>query len=147
MKPRILKSIPQHTPRERDGMSEKHTQLVAKLCCLGCGASPFIDPTVVPHHLLRTGEHGMGIKSTDKWCVPLCHACHGPGVPGSLHELADEDAWFSARNIDARAVARALWRNTGDLKAMNRVIDRARQAARSVRHPTEAERESGDKGS
>lgn len=130
MKPRINKHLPEPgRTRPRDGMSQKHLDMIALLQCLGCGFKAFTASTVVPHHLMRTGEHGMGYKSSDKWAVPLCHSCHGPNVSGSLHDRADEDAWFAERNIDARAVARALWANTGDIAAMDRIVFRARQTA------------------
>lgn len=31
---------------------------------------------VEAHHLLRTGEHGMGTKSGDNWAIPLCYNHH-----------------------------------------------------------------------
>lgn len=81
------------------------------------------------HHLLRTGEHGMGLKSSDQWLVPLASEIHD-----ALHRSGDEDAFFADLGIDARSVARALWAARGDLAAMERVAfnsyQRASMAAR-----------------
>jgi hypothetical protein len=120
MKPRIAKSPVQHVRRERDGMSARHLDLVRQLPCI----ITYEKPTV-PHHLLRTGEHGMGRKSSDQWAVPMTAAAHD-----ALHTDGDEGAFFSRHGIDARAVARALWAHTGDLKVMDRIILNARFAAR-----------------
>ena len=120
MKPRIPKNLPQPIRRERAGMSRDHLDLVRQLPCLISGRLPAGHA----HHLLRTGEHGMGRKSSDRWAVPLA-----PDQHDALHRQGDEDAFFARHGIDARAVARELWSNTGNLPAMRRIIDRARQAA------------------
>lgn len=39
--------------------------------CIACGAD---DGTIVPAH--RNEGKGMGIKSLDAFCVPLCLQCH-----------------------------------------------------------------------
>ena len=74
----------------------------------------------------------MNRKSSDQWTVPLCVTHHDPNSRDSIHFKGDEDAFFSASGIDARAVARALWAARGDPEAMLRVIFRARQQARLV---------------
>jgi hypothetical protein len=127
--PRIPRSPVQHVRRERPGMSPRYLDLIRELPCLGCGHVPDLVK-IEAHHLLRSGEHGTGRKSTDQWATPLCFSCHSPLVQDSVHFSGDEDAWFSARGIDARAVARALWaaRDEG-LPALRRIIDRARAGA------------------
>ena len=143
--PRIPKAPAQHIRRERAGMDKQHLDNVRHLLCLGCGSdgSPNSAPGsgiitreiarvisgVHVHHLMRSGERGMSMKSPDKYAVPLCWFCHDPRSPTSVHHSGDEDSWFSARGIDARAVAQALWHERGNPEGMRRVIDRARQAA------------------
>jgi hypothetical protein len=128
MKPRIAKNIPEHNRREREGMSETHLANVRKCDCLGCGRT-YHESVTQAHHLLRTDERGLSRKSSDRWAVPLCFWCHDPNVKDSVHHDGDEDGWFAARGIDARAVAAALWTERGNLEAMRRVIFRARQMA------------------
>lgn len=105
---------------KREGMSPKHARMVAQLPSLVSGAQ---GETIVPHHLLRTGEHGAGRKSSDRWAVPLTHAEHQ-----ALHASGDEDGFFAKYGIDARQVAADLWAARGDEDAMRHVIHRANAA-------------------
>jgi len=68
--------------------SRAYRQYISTLPCLICG-----NPEVQVHHLLRTGEHGMGKKSGDEWCVPLCVRHHD-----ELHRNGDEVV-FMNRNF------------------------------------------------
>ena len=118
-----LDKIPQ-----RSGMSKSHLANVRKCCCLICGS---LD--VDPHHLLRTGEHGIGRRSADKWAVPLCSGLntgHHLGRNGP-HAHGDEDAWFAEHGLDGRAIARMLWMKRGDLEAMQRIAANAAQKVRT----------------
>jgi hypothetical protein len=102
----------------REGNSEAHLALIRQLpCCVG--GSGHIDP----HHL-RCGpaakERGTGQKATDQWVVPLSREAHE-----DAHRVGSraEDGWFRARGIeDVVELARALFRVTGDLDAMRRVL-------------------------
>jgi len=117
---RIRKSLPQRAPKAREGMSASHLAMVRwKPCCV-CGV-----PAHHAHHLLRTGEHGMGKKSSDRWCVPMCNTHHQ-----ALHSHGDEEAFLMSHGIDGRALASALWAARGDQEAMERVVFRFRQEAR-----------------
>lgn len=72
--------------------------------CLSC-RSPY--PSA--HHLQRVGEKGMGLKSTDKWAVPLCHKCHMELHTGGL----PEDVWWALKGVDAKSWATntyAVWK-------------------------------------
>lgn len=123
---RIQKNLPPRYRKLRAGMNPEHLKMVRQLACLGCGhpAGAEFGDHVTAHHLLRTGERGMGMKSPDKWAVPLHFHCHM-----NLHDSGDEEKWFSDRGIDALVVAKALWAERGDLEAMRRVVFRARQEA------------------
>lgn len=118
---RIPRNLPKHVHKKREGMSRTHVADMHALPCLACGALK----SVQAHHLLRTGEHGGSLKSTDRWCVPLCFRCHDPNITGSVHHHGNEDAWFAERGIDGRAIAAALWRVRGDPGAMLRIVARS----------------------
>jgi len=118
--PRIAKNLPAPVKQRRDGMSSKHLAMIRQLPCV---VSDVVGHTEA-HHLLRSGEHGMGRKSSDQWAVPLSAEMHL-----SLHRRGDEDAWFSERGIDGRALARALWAARGDLDRMRAVVFKTRQLA------------------
>lgn len=47
--------------------------------CLICGSTRCVEAA-------HTGPHGIGIKSDDKTCLPLCRICHRTG-PQSYHKL------------------------------------------------------------
>ena len=98
----------------RPGMSEEHLKNIRLLPCINCANTPS-----EVHHLKCTGERGVGMRSTDKWGVPLCHECHINGVEkvGSRKEVR----WFQDRGIDCLVFASALWANGYDLKAMEKV--------------------------
>lgn len=63
---------------------KKHLKRVAELGCYLCGGE------AVPHHLIASGSHGMGIKAPDCEVLPLCHDHHM-----GLHAHGDEKAWFA----------------------------------------------------
>jgi hypothetical protein len=73
----------------------EHLRYVASLPCCGCGLA---DNTQA-HHLLRTGQHGVALKSGDDYTIPLCHYCHS-----DLHRCGDEVGFFDAFNVDFETV-------------------------------------------
>jgi len=92
---------------------KKHLQFVAGLPCCVCGTEP-----VQAHHLLRSGEHGMGRKSGDNWAIPLCFDDHR-----WLHMDGDETAWLSDRGIDGKSLAKALYAANMDTEAaLNAIV-------------------------
>lgn len=101
---------------DREGNSRAHAALIRKLPCCVCPKTP--GETI--HHLKATGLRGAGMKSPDKFGVPMCPECHLQGVEraGSKNELA----WFSKRGIEALELAAALWNATGDLPKMVRIV-------------------------
>ena len=102
---------------KREGMSERHLELIRKLpCCVGGD-----HPGGEAHHLkLGTKERGMGLRSTDKNTVPMCHEHHINGIEraGSKNEFA----WFRDRGVSPLDLAAALWLVTGKLEAMLAVM-------------------------
>lgn len=48
----------------------------------------------------------MGLKSGDKWAVPLCHGCHMDLHTGGT----SEDVWWAMIGVDAKAWAETTYR-------------------------------------
>jgi hypothetical protein len=46
-----------------------YRRFIKRLPCVGCGTTWWIDPA-------HTGSHGLGQKSDDYSCIPLCRKCH-----------------------------------------------------------------------
>lgn len=108
--------------KKRPGMSEKHLVLVRSCPCAACGRMP--AGTV--HHLKSgTGERGAGLRSTDKWGVPLCMMHHEEVERAGTKQ---EVATFSQWSIDPHQLAQGLWAAKGDLKRMMRVVLAHREA-------------------
>ena len=97
-------------------MAKSHLKAVRQLWCVVCGIGGNTDP----HHLrsLAYGR-GMGRKSHDKYCVPLCRPCHE-----DVHMVGskEEPKWFRDEGIEAEELALELWDNTPDAAAMKKVL-------------------------
>ena len=117
--PRIPRSVPTSNREPREGMSANHLAMIRQLPCVVTG-----EPASEAHHILRTGEHGMGRRSSDRWAIPLSTVAHR-----ALHAAGDEEVFLIGHGIDGRAVASALWAARGDIEAMRQVIFNARQRA------------------
>lgn len=122
--PRIPKTLPQigRTKPPRAGMSREHLAWIRRLPCACCGARFMVGNHA--HHLLRTGERGMGLKSPDRYAIPLC-VTHHQGI----HAAGDEEGYLRRWGIDGRALADRLWRVSGDDAQGERAIARARPSA------------------
>jgi hypothetical protein len=117
--PRIPKSglAARKTKPPRKGMSLDHLVFLRRL---ECPVYPGERP-IEAHHLLRADRtRGMGRKAADRYAIPLSQRAHR-----ELHDAGDEEVWLAARGIDGRALAAALWRNSGDLEAGLRIVYRA----------------------
>jgi hypothetical protein len=116
-------------PRARDrreGMSREHVRLVAMLPSCISGLRP-----CDPHHLRVKEERGVGLRATDRWCVPLTREEHR-----LVHTVGSrkEEEWFQQRGVDPRALATLLWNATGDLVRMSEIVEehQLRRGARSA---------------
>lgn len=103
--------------KEREGMSDRHLALIRQLSCTLC-PSPIVDV----HHLKSLAaakERGIGLKATDQWSVPLCRLHHS-----DVERIGSrkEPAWFAEYGIDPHELAYCLWRATGHLGRMRRVL-------------------------
>lgn len=114
---RERKSAKPSSVDKRPGMSEEHLALIRKLPCCVTGVTPAGEA----HHLKQgTGERGTGMRSSDRWAVPLCHAKH---MELERQGSRNEWAWFRAHGIsDPLELAAALWANTGDLARMTKIV-------------------------
>lgn len=74
-----------------------------------------------PHHLKAgTNERGAGMRSTDRWAVPLCRTHHDEiERAGSRNETAIFRSWGID---DALQLASDLWKSTGDISKMIHII-------------------------
>ena len=71
---------------------------------------------------MRSGsDSGVGMKPADRYCVSLCTDCHA-----LQHQFGELTFWSTVR-IDPLNVALRLWTVSGDLKAGDRIVFRARQ--------------------
>lgn len=115
--PRAPKRKKKTAAEKREGMSDKHLEMIRKLpCCVGMD-----HPGGEAHHLkLGTKERGIGLRSTDKNAVPMCHEHHINGVEraGSKNEFR----WFRDRGVSPLDLAAALWLVTGNLESMQKVM-------------------------
>lgn len=119
MRARIPRTVPVVPPRPRDGMSPKHEEDIRCLCCIGCGKAPRNDP----HHLQRglpANERGMSRRASDQWAIPLCRKCHR-----LAEATGDDEAVLASWGIDGRGIAKCLWTERGDRKAMMRIVVRS----------------------
>lgn len=101
----------------RDGNSKKHLAAIRKLvCCVpGCNVVG-----VDPHHLKSgTRSRGMGMRSPDKFAVPLCRSHHD-----EIERIGSrkEPSWFAKFGIDAIQLAGDLYSVTPRSDQMMRVV-------------------------
>jgi len=109
--------------KQRPGMSDKHLALIRRLPCCVCGKSYAGEA----HHLKSgIGERGMGIRTTDRWTVPMCHNDH---MEVERAGSKRETEWFKKRGVFPTLLALDLWTNTGDEARMRRVLAAHKEVA------------------
>lgn len=102
----------------REDNDEEHLAMIRRLwCTLGHERQ-----SVEAHHLQHgpaLKHRGVGMKSPDRFAVPLVHWRHM-----ELHSLGsrNERAYFEEQGIDPYALAEALWANRGDIARLARVL-------------------------
>lgn len=102
---------------KRPGMSEDHCVMVRKLPCAAC----LRVPAGTVHHIKSgTNERGMGVRSTDKWGVPMCMHHHDEiERAGTRNEVAKFQSWGID---DVHELAVSLWQATGNLAQMTKIV-------------------------
>ena len=94
-----------------------HLAFVRQLPCVVCGKAA---PSEAAH--VRSGsDGGAGIKPSDHYSLALCTGCH------ALQHEFGELRFRSTLRIDPLNVALRLWTVSGDIKAGERIVFRARQ--------------------
>jgi len=97
--------------------SWQHLALVRQLPCVVCGKAA---PSAAAH--VRSGSDGAaGLKPSDRYSLSLCSNCH------ALQHQFGELTFWSAVRVDPFNVAFRLWTVSGDIKAGERIVFRARQ--------------------
>jgi len=102
--------------KDRPGMSEEHCALVRKMPCTCCLRIPAGEI----HHLKSIGNRGMGIRSEDRYGVPMCRAHHEEvEAAGTKNEFK----FFQNVGIDnVHLLADDLWGSTGSLPKMIKIL-------------------------
>ena len=101
---------------DRPGNSEEHLAALRKCPCV----VTLRVPAGEVHHLKQTGERGAGMRSSDKWGVPLSHAVH---MELEREGSRNERRWFEKHGIEAPLdLAAALWNASPDVAAMTKII-------------------------
>jgi hypothetical protein len=115
--PRITRDVPKGQRKPNLRRDRHHLDFVKSLPCMVCYAQPAGDP----HHIRQGTDGGAGLTPSDRYAVPLCRLCHS-----RLHD--GEARFWAALKIDPQDTAWALWTNSGDIEAGERIVFRARQA-------------------
>lgn len=122
-KSKRIKAKQRDTREDRDGNSNAHLAAIRKCpCCITLKV-----PAGEAHHLKAgTGERGAGMRSSDKWAVPLCRSAHEEVERiGSRNETK----WFADHGIASPIdLAAALWAASPDVATMTKIILAHRRA-------------------
>jgi hypothetical protein len=95
----------------------KHLGFVRQLPCVACGKPA---PSEAAH--VRSGsDGGAGMKPSDRYSLPLCTDCH------ELQHQFGELTFWSVLRIDPLNVSARLWTVSGDIRAGEKIVFRARQ--------------------
>ena len=115
--PRIPRTVARSKSETDHRRRRQHLAFVRQLPCVVCGKAA---PSEAAH--VRSGsDAGKGMKPSDRYSLPLCNGCHA-----LQHDFGELGFWSVVR-IDPLNVAFGLWTISGDVKADERVVFRARQ--------------------
>ena len=100
-----------------------YQERIRALPCVACGKAPS-ECAHVRYSDARAAKDnpGIGAKPEDRWCVPLCSACHR-GLKGQHNR--GEAAWWVEKGIDPIFIALALWGSKGEYEASCKIIRHA----------------------
>jgi hypothetical protein len=105
-------------PLPRRLRDKAHLQFVTKQPCLVCGRQP-----CDAHHLRFAQSHGLGLKVSDEFTVPLCRAHHR-----ELHQSGKEVEWWARKSIEPIGIAGQFWLETHPLQVQPDPSEAARPA-------------------
>jgi len=115
--PRIPRTVARSKPKPDLRRRAEHLTFVRQLPCVACGRAA---PSEAAH--VRSGsDGGAGMKPSDRYSLSLCTSCH------ALQHGFGELTFWSALRVDPLNVALRLWTVSGDIKAGERIVFRARQ--------------------
>jgi hypothetical protein len=118
--PRISRTVPTGIRRQNGRLRPKHLAWLRSLgMCICCGA---VVLNIEAMHIRAGTDGGTGIKPSDRFALPGCHACHM-----RQHQIG-ELAFWAELGIDPLDYSARLWAVTGDDVQGLRTIGRARQA-------------------
>src|SRR5215471_11341990 len=115
--PRIPRGVVHGKPKPDPRRQANHLTFVRQLPCVVCGKAASSEAA----HVRSGSDGGAGIKPSDRYCLSLCTSCH------SLQHEFGELRFWSTLSIDPLNVALRLWTVSGDIKAGERIVFRARQ--------------------
>lgn len=111
------RQAPDKKRAQRPGNSEEHLAALRQCPC----AITLKMPAGEVHHLKSgTNERGAGMRSSDRWGLPLSRAPHDEVERvGSRNETR----WFQEHGIDSPIdLAHALWQASPDVERMTKII-------------------------
>jgi hypothetical protein len=115
--PRIPRTAPRGKRKPDRRTRTKHLGFIRQLPCVACGKPA---PSEAAH--VRSGsDGGAGMKPSDRYSLPLCTDCH------ELQHRFGELTFWSVLRIDPLNVSGRLWTVSGDTRAGERIVFRARQ--------------------
>lgn len=114
---KVKRGRPAEKRREREGNSEVHLAAIRKLPCIATLKMPAGEA----HHLkVGTGERGAGMRSSDRWAVPVTRDAHEQiERAGSRNEHAVLAQWGIT---DPLGLARALWEASPNVAKMTKIV-------------------------
>src|SRR5256885_1838145 len=115
--PRIPRLMARANPKPDWRRRTQHLAFVRQLPCVACGQAAPSEPA----HVRSGSDGGAGMKPSDRYCLSLCTTCH------ALQHQFGELTFWSGLRIDPLNVALRLWTVSGDIKAGERIVFRARQ--------------------
>jgi len=106
------------TPRALDA---PYLALVRQLPCLKCGMEPAGEAAHVRMASAAFGKRsGMGEKPDDRWCAPLCPACHTRD-PDSQHKVGEQQFWHDL-GLNPLLICEELYAAAPDLIKMRAIV-------------------------
>ena len=116
---RIARTVPRGKRKPNLRRAAEHLEFVRALeVCMACGRRGRCQAM----HIRNKTDGGVGLKPSDKFCVPGCLECH------ARQHRCGEITFWGEKGIDPLDAASRLWTVSGDLAAGRRIVFRALQS-------------------